>query len=78
VTALEEVNQQIAELERQHPDQEWRPWCDNDSLLSLEHWGLVQRRIELKRTKPTAEWTPERRAAAGERLKAARAHQQTA
>jgi len=78
MTALEEVQKQIDALERQHPDQEWRPWACNDAELALTHWGLVQRRIELKRTKPTAEWTPERRAAAGERLKQAKAKRLTA
>lgn len=66
---LEEVERQIADLERKHPDQEWRPWVCNDQPLALEHWGLVQRRIALSRV---ASWTPERRKAASERLKGSR------
>ena len=75
---LEEVKQQIAALEKQYPKQEWRPWVCNDHPLALEHWGLVQRRIELERTPKRAAWTPERRKAAGERLAKAKAVRQAA
>ncbi len=69
---LSEVNHQIAELERRHPNQEWRPWACADDPLALEHWGLVQARIRLKREPKRAAWTPERRIEAGKRLRQGR------
>ena len=63
---MESVQRKIYELEQKHPGQEWRPWaCRDNSDLALEHWGLVQRRIELARE--TKRWTPERRKAVGDR-----------
>jgi hypothetical protein len=46
--AIERTDRQIMALEKQHPEQEMRPWCANDQPVALEHWGLLQRRIRLQ------------------------------
>jgi hypothetical protein len=72
VSDIEQVENEIAALERRHPDQEWRPWACADHPLALQHWRLTQYRIELKRVPKRAGMTPEQRAQAGERLRKAR------
>ena len=50
----------------------WMPWHMNDDALSLEHWALVQRRLNLRWERPTRQMSAEQRLAAGARFKAAR------
>jgi hypothetical protein len=75
-TAVKEVNQQIAALEAKHPEQEMRPWACADHPVALEHWGLVQRRINLKHESRKPTRTLEQRAGLVARLATARALRQ--
>lgn len=76
ITALDaDLTHQIAELEAKYPDmsaEDWMPWHAHDSELSLEHWALVQRRLNLRWERPSRVLSPEQRAAMGLRLQAAR------
>jgi hypothetical protein len=77
-SAVREVNQQIADLEAKNPGQEMRPWDCNDHPVALEHWKLLQRRMNLKyeSRKPTR--TAEQRAGLVARLATARTVRQNA
>jgi hypothetical protein len=68
------INGLIEALETRHPGREgrdWMPWATNDHPLALEHWALVQRRLNLR-----YERTPAQKAAAeanGRRLSVVKA-----
>jgi hypothetical protein len=62
--AIAGIDSELAELERIHGENvDMRPWVSDDHPVSLQHWGLVQRRIRLKEQVKKAGLTPERRAA---------------
>jgi hypothetical protein len=62
--AIAGIDSELAELERPHGENvDMRPWVSDDHPVSLQHWGLVQRRIRLKEQVKKAGLTPERRAA---------------
>jgi hypothetical protein len=46
---IQMLDTEIARLERQckAQDVDVRPWVSNDNPLSLQHWGLTQRRLRL-------------------------------
>jgi hypothetical protein len=46
---LETIDTELSRLDRQckAKNVDVRPWVSNDHPLSLEHWGLVQRRLRL-------------------------------
>ena len=69
--SLEEIIRQIAALEAKYPAQEMRPWACNDHPIAVEHWRLVQQRINLRRKLGKAKpgLTVEQRVAAGQRLR---------
>lgn len=69
------LDKQIADLEAAHPSrdaEDWFPWHAGDDALSLEHWALVQRRLNLKHKRPERVWTDAQKKSAGIRLHAAR------
>ena len=69
----------IEALENRNPGRtgdQWMPWRMNDDDLSMEHWGLVQQRLNLKWERPERVMTAEQKAAAGARLQQARAGRQ--
>jgi hypothetical protein len=62
--AIARIDSDLAELERTHEENlDMRPWVSDDHPVSLQHWGLVQRRLGLKEQRKKAGLTPERRAA---------------
>ncbi len=68
----------IEALEARHPDREgrdWMPWATYDHPIAVEHWKLVQERLNLRYGRV---YTPEQREAARERLNTARAARQDA
>ena len=68
---------QVAELERKHPERtgrQWMPWACDDDPLALEHWGLVQKLLNLKWERPSREISPEQIKA----MQAGRQRRQTA
>ena len=81
------VNKEIARIERANPNAVLQPWNRDAHPAASKHWGLVQQRIALSRKHPAGRWccaslnlTVARTeaqqaaaAAAGERLRAARA-----
>src|ERR1035437_5784960 len=69
-TAVREIIRQITELEAAHPEQEMRPWACKDHPIALKHWGLVQQRIRLARTRKTPTLTVEQRISVSKRLRA--------
>jgi hypothetical protein len=69
------LDAEIEALEDRNPGRtgdQWKPWQANDDALSMEHWALVQRRLNLKWERPTRQMTTEQKAAASQRLNAAR------
>jgi hypothetical protein len=46
---IQTLDTELSRLDRQCKAQnvDVRPWVSNDHPLSLEHWGLVQRRLRL-------------------------------
>ena len=71
-TELKRIDKLIARLEAKHPNREerdWMPWATNDDPLAVEHWKLVQERIDIQRGRSLS---PEQRKAAGDRLAAVR------
>jgi hypothetical protein len=75
------LDTEIEALEDRNPARtgdQWLPWKMQDDALSLEHWALVQRRLNLRWERPDRQMTIEQKAAAGARLHAARASRQTA
>jgi hypothetical protein len=66
--AIERTERQIMALERQHPEQEMRPWCATDHPLALAHWGLVQRRFWLKEQLKKPVYTAAERQARSQRI----------
>ena len=71
---IRRIDRQLAEFEKQAENQniDPRPWVSRDHPLSVQHWGLVQRRSALKHHTNRATLSPERRKAAAERLNVAR------
>jgi hypothetical protein len=62
--AIARIDSKLAELERTHGENvDMRPWVSDDHPVSLQHWGLVQRRLGLREQRKKAGLTPERRAA---------------
>lgn len=75
------LDKAIEALEDRNPARtgdQWLPWKMQDDALSLEHWGLVQQRLNLKWERPERKMTPAQKAAAGARLQAAREARQIA
>jgi hypothetical protein len=71
--AIAAIDSELARLERTHGENvDMRPWVSNDHPISLQHWGLVQRRFRLKEQLKRAGLTPEQRAARSERMKGVR------
>jgi hypothetical protein len=74
------LDTEIEALENRNPGRtgdQWLPWKMQDDALSMEHWGLVQARLNLKWERPDRTMTPEQKAAAGARLAASRQSRQT-
>jgi hypothetical protein len=67
--AIAAIDSELAQLEKENVDV--RPWASNDHPASLQHWGLVQKRLRLKE-QHKASLTPEQRAARSERMKGVR------
>jgi hypothetical protein len=62
--AVAGIDSELAELERTHVENvDMRPWVSDDHPVSLQHWGLVQKRLRLREQLKKAGLTPERRAA---------------
>lgn len=53
--ALIFVNSEIAKLEAANKGKELRPWVRGACPAALEHWGRIQQRIALGKSKPHAE-----------------------
>jgi hypothetical protein len=70
---IDDTTKQLDALEKkcEQAGVETQPWLSADNPLSLEHWGLVQRRIGLQADLKKPSFTPERRKATADRLKAA-------
>ena len=50
--ALSQVETRLAQIERQNPTGELKPWAPDACADAREHWGLVQQRIALRSGKP--------------------------
>jgi hypothetical protein len=62
--AIAAIDRELAELERTHGENvDMRPWVSNDHPVSLQHWGLVQKRLRLKEQRKKAPLTPQQKAA---------------
>jgi hypothetical protein len=73
------LDAEIEALEDRNPGRtgdQWKPWRMNDDALSMEHWALVQRRLNLRWERPTRSITAEQKAAMGARLAAHRSNRQ--
>jgi hypothetical protein len=72
MSSLEEIEHELYDLKQQcaKAGVSPMPWKSKDHPLSLKHWALVQERGDLETSK---NFSDEQRAAAGARLRAARA-----
>jgi hypothetical protein len=62
--AIAAIDSELAQFERTHGENvDMRPWVSNDHPVSLQHWGLVQRRLRLKEQRTKAGLTPDQKAA---------------
>jgi hypothetical protein len=67
---LDAIAVQLLELETKCDGKavDYRPWMNSDHPWAIEHWGLVQRRIALKKFLKKPVWSPERRKAVSARM----------